>query len=278
VSISLLSLAGSGLAWTLSLAVVAWAVSVPLRDVSIVDSLWSWLIAGAGVVYLWRAGLPWGWAWVAGVIALVWALRLSGYIAWRHRGRGEDRRYQAIRARNQPNFALKSLWLVFLLQAVLAWVVSAPLLALAWLGAQAGASAWGSPVQSAVCLAGALLALTGTVVEAIADAQMGAYKALPESQRPPVMDQGLWRYSRHPNYFGECCVWWGLSVMALGVGGYGALVSAALMTWLLLKVSGVTLLEKDLSGRSAAYQDYVRRTPAFVPGRPRPPRLAEGQP
>lgn len=278
MNLELSALALAGLAWTLALAVVAWAVSVWLEDVSIVDSLWSWLVAGAGCVYLWRADAPAGWAWVATGLAVVWGLRLSAYIAWRHQGRGEDRRYQAIRARNQPNFALKSLWLVFLLQAVLAWVVSAPLLALAWQAVQPGVPAWGIPGQSAVCALGALLALAGIAVEALADAQMGAYKAMPEHQRPPVMDQGLWRYSRHPNYFGECCVWWGMSMMALAFGSHWALVSAVLMTWLLLKVSGVTLLEQDLSGRSAAYRAYVGRTPAFVPGRPRPQIVAEGQP
>ena len=152
MSASLLTLAGSGLAWTVVLAVIAWGVSVPLRDVSIVDSLWSWLIAGAGVVYLWRAGLPWGWAWVAGVIALVWALRLSGYIAWRHRGRGEDRRYQAIRARNAAE--LRAQEPVAGLPAAggaRLGGLGSPLLALAWLGAQAGRLGLGQPRSSQPC-------------------------------------------------------------------------------------------------------------------------------
>jgi steroid 5-alpha reductase family enzyme len=194
-------------------------------------------------------------------LAIAWALRLGLYITLRNRGHGEDRRYRQMRERNQPFFGLKSLYLVFGLQALLAWIVTAPLLAgmaatrpFGWLDAP-----------------GAALAAFGIVFEAIADAQMARFKSMP-GQRGRVMDRGLWHYSRHPNYFGEACVWWGLWLMAMAGAGWGgawAAVSPALMTVLLLRVSGVRLLEKDMAERRPAYQDYIARTNAFFPGLPR---------
>ena len=229
---------------TLAIALATWAVSIVKRDVSIVDSVWAPMILASGVV---QGGEPWLLA-----LAALWALRLTGYITWRNWGEPEDRRYQAIRARNEPGFAWKSLYLVFGLQALLAWIVSVPLatpaVPLGWLGA-----------------AGAALAVFGVCFEALADWQVARWRAVRGAQRG-VLDEGLWRYSRHPNYFGEFCVWWGFGLVALGAGAWWALVSPLLMTFLLLKVSGVALLEKDLSARKPAYADYVRRTNAFFPG------------
>lgn len=179
-------------------------------------------------------------------------------------GQGEDRRYQQMRERNQPHFGLKSLCLVFGLQALLAWIVTAPLL-----GGMAGTRPFAS-----LDAAGAVLAAFGIAFEAIADAQMTHFKSSP-TQRGRVMDRGLWRYSRHPNYFGEACVWWGLWLMAMAATGWAGAwttVSPALMTLLLLRVSGVSLLEKDIAERRPAYWDYIARTNAFLPGRPRKDR------
>ena len=169
-----------------------------------------------------------------------------------------------MRERNQPEFGLKSLYLVFMLQAVLAWLVSAPLLA-----GLAGVEPTGW-----LDIAGFALGAFGLVFEATGDAQMARFKANP-AHKGQVMDRGLWRYTRHPNYFGECCVWWGLWLMALGAGGLGAawsIVSPALMTFLLVRVSGVALLEKDITERRPAYRDYIARTSAFVPWPPRQPK------
>ena len=249
-----------GLAVCAALGLVTWLASLVRRDASLVDRVWSLAIWGAGLAY--AAALPERGPRTVWMLALagVWALRLAAYISWRNWGEPEDRRYQAIRARNQPHFGLKSLYLVFGLQALLAWIVSAPLLAgpaslspLGWLDA-----------------AGIALAVVGIVWEALADWQMARFKADP-AQRGRILDRGLWRYSRHPNYFGECCVWWGLGLMALAAGGAWSLVSPLLMTVLLLKVSGVTLLEADLHARRPAYRDYVARTNAFFPGPPRLP-------
>jgi steroid 5-alpha reductase family enzyme len=241
----------------LVLALATWALSVPLRDASLADIAWGWLVTAPALV---AAALlpPAPRALPVLAIALAWALRLSLHIAWRHRGQPEDRRYQAMRARNEPNFAWKSLYLVFGLQAVLAWIVAAPLF-----GALASTAPW-RPLDAP----GLALALFGFVFEAVADAQLARFKA-DAANRGRVMDRGLWRYSRHPNYFGEACLWWGLGLVALGGGAWWALASPLLVTALLLKVSGVPLLEDDLHARRPGYREYVRRTPAFFPWRPR---------
>lgn len=254
----LIAAAGLALAATLAFAALVWAASVALRDVSIVDGVWGVLVLTPGLAMAWRApslgprALP--------MLALIglWALRLSAHIVARHRGQPEDRRYRAIRARNEPNFALKSLYLVFGLQAVLAWLVSMPLMA-----AVASPAPWGG-----LDAAGIALLLFGAAFELVADAQLTAFRADP-ANRGRVMNRGLWRYSRHPNYFGECCVWWGAWLVAASAGAWWSVVSPVLMTLLLLRVSGVTLLERDIGERRPGYREYVRHTNAFIPGRPR---------
>jgi len=250
------------LATVAALALATWAASVVRADASLVDRMWPVFIAAAALV-CWRS-LP-----SAGVrgdamlaLALAWALRLCFYITQRNWGHGEDRRYQAIRARNEPGFAFKSLYLVFALQAVLAWLVATPFLV-----GMASRAPFGF-----VDVIGAVIAAFGIAFEAIGDFQMARFRA-DATNRGAVMDRGLWRYTRHPNYFGEACVWWGFALMALagsGLAGAWCLVSPLLMTVLLLRVSGVSLLEKDIAERRPAYREYVERTPAFFPARPRP--------
>jgi steroid 5-alpha reductase family enzyme len=260
------SVALSGLAWIALLALATWLASLARHDASLVDRTWSLLIAGAAVVYAWQLA-PAG-ARMPCLLGLVvaWAVRLSVFVTRRNWGHGEDRRYQAIRARNQPGFAWKSLYLVFGLQALLAWAVSTPFLA-----AFAADAAAVRPL-GAVDIAGIALAAFGLAFEAVGDAQLARFKNDP-AHRGQVMDRGLWRYTRHPNYFGEACIWWGFWLLALGASGLGAawtVVSPILMAVLLLKVSGVALLEHDIAERRPAYRDYIARTNAFLPGPPRP--------
>ena len=252
------SAAALGLAAGAVLATAVWVASLAKRDVSIVDSAWSFLVLVPALVVfdaLPQSG-PRAEAMLA--VAALWAVRLSLHITWRHRGQPEDRRYQEIRQRNEPHFASKSLYLVFWLQAVLGWVVAAPLMA-----AVASTTPW-----NALDALGLALAAFGLLFEATADAQLARFRADPLS-RGRVMDRGLWRYSRHPNYFGECCMWWGLWLMALASGAWWTVLSPLLMTVLLVKVSGVPLLEKDIGSHRPGYAEYVRRTPAFVPWRVR---------
>jgi len=258
---TLLPIALRGLAPCAGLALLTWIASVARRDASLVDRTWSLMIAAPALVYAALAGGSGPRATALLALLLAWALRLCVFITARNWGHGEDRRYQAIRARNEPHFALKSLVLVFALQAVLAWIVAMPTLA----------ALVGSRPFGALDVAGIAVALVGFLFEAIGDAQMSAFKADP-SNKGQVMDRGLWRWTRHPNYFGEACFWWGAWLFALAAGGLAAawtVVSPLLMTTLLLKVSGVALLEKDIGERRPAYRDYIARTNAFIPGPPR---------
>jgi steroid 5-alpha reductase family enzyme len=184
---------------------------------------------------------------------------LHVYLVIRNSGEPEDRRYQAIRKNNSPGFWWKSYFIVFLLQAVLAWIAS---LVIAGAMAKSQAPGW-------LVMVGLVIATAGFFVEAVADWQLARFKAN-LANAGKVMDLGLWRYSRHPNYFGECCFWWGIALVALVAGYWWTLISPLLMTVLLLRVSGVTLLEKDISERRPAYRDYIRRTSAFIPRRPLP--------
>lgn len=254
----LLQVAPWGLAASATLAGVAWAGSVMRHDASLVDRWWSALIAVSALAYAVVLPASGSRALAMGALLLVWALRLAIYISWRNWGHGEDRRYQAIRARNQPNFAFKSLYLVFGLQAVIAWIVAMPFLA--------GLAA--AVPLGLLDFAGIAVAGFGIVFEAVADAQMARFQADP-ANRGQVMDRGLWRLSRHPNYFGEACTWWGFWLLACGAGGWWTVVSPLVMTILLLKVSGVVLLEKNIGERRPAYRDYVARTSAFIPWWPR---------
>ena len=248
-----------GFAVALGLGLATWLASVVQHDVSLVDRMWALLIVAPAVAYAWMLvpGRDPRFLAMTGIAAL-WAVRLAAYVSWRNWGHGEDRRYQAIRARNQPNFAFKSIYLIFVLQAVLAWLVATPFLAAA-----------AHPVEwTWLDSVGAALAAGGAVFEAVGDQQLAAFKG-DAANKGKVMDRGVWRYTRHPNYFGECCVWWGFFLMALACGGWWSLVSPLVMTGLLLKVSGVALLEKDIGERRPEYRDYIERTNSFFPGPPK---------
>jgi len=248
----------------IALAGVAWAVCTARRNAGLVDIFWPGLfLAAAG----YDASRFQQWSLenrVVVALLVFWAVRLAVHLARRNWRAPEDRRYADMRARHEPGFAWKSLYLVFGLQALLAWIASAPLAA-ALAGHAAARPLWWF---------GLLLAAAGIAIEAIADRQLRAHRQR-DAQARAVLDSGLWRYSRHPNYFGECCVWWGFFATVATPGSLWTVVSPLLMTWLLLRVSGVTLLEKDIADRRPAYRDYVARTSAFLPWKPaRPAELA----
>lgn len=236
-----------------------WGASLRLRDVSIVDVFW-----GPGFTAIaWTAvtvagGSPRGL--LAALLATVWGLRLCLHLGLRKRGHGEDRRYATMRAARGPRFATESLVTVFLLQAALMWVISLPLQAAAWLGA-------GRPLGLLDAVS-ALVVLTGVGIEAAADAQLARFLSRPDSSGR-VMQEGLWRWSRHPNYFGDFVTWWGLGLLGVAAGAAYTLVGPALMSVLLLRVSGVSLLEKTIGARRPEYAEYTARTSAFFPWPPR---------
>jgi len=248
-------IAVQGLAVLLLMGFVTWLASLVKRDVSIVDSVWSLFFAAAALTYGLNAPANGSRsAWVFLLVGL-WAIRLCGYLTWRNWGLPEDRRYQEIRRNHEPHFAFKSLGIIFLLQALLAWVISLPILPALKSGAALG------PLD----FLGIGVFLFGLGFETVADWQMARFKSRSENLGR-VMDRGLWRYSRHPNYFGEFCLWWGFYVIALSAGSpIWIIVSPALISFLLLKVSGVPLLEKDIRERRPDYLDYQARTSAFFP-------------
>ncbi len=250
-----------GLGALLALMTVVWAIHRPLKDASIIDPVWPAAFLLAQGVYLASAPGPiTDRGWLSLILVALWTLRLGGYLVWRKLEEpGEDRRYQAMRAKRGDRFPLVSLWIVFWLQAGLAWFVSLPLLA----------NARGAADLGVLDALGAALFVLGFLFEAFGDRQLARFKADP-ANRGQVLDRGLWRYTRHPNYFGNACIWWGLGLLALSTGAWWSLAGPLFMTFLLLKVSGVALLESDMADRRPAYREYVRRTSAFVPWPPRP--------
>ncbi len=250
-----------GLALVACVLSLVWVVSVVKKDASIIDPCW-----GPGFALV-------GWYWHArfgadslraavqlGAVTL-WGVRLGAYLTWRAWGEDEDRRYQAMRAKAPRAFPWISLFSVFWLQAFILAVVAAPLFA-----AQGATAQPGWTLLDGV---GVGLFAVGLAFESVGDWQLARFKADPENAGQ-VLDRGLWRYTRHPNYFGDALVWWGLGLMAVSVpGGWLALVGPAVMTFFLMKVSGVALLERSLAKTKPAYRDYVRRTPAFFPWFPK---------
>jgi steroid 5-alpha reductase family enzyme len=192
----------------------------------------------------------------------LWGTRLSTHIFHRHHGKGEDPRYQAMRASHGSAFWWRSLFTVFWLQGATLWFVAVPLLV--------AVRATQAATLTAVDKLGIVLFAVGFGFEVVGDYQLARFRAVP-SNRGTVLDRGLWRYTRHPNYFGDATLRWGVYAMAASTPS-GWLTSPSLMTWLLMRVSGVTLLEDGLKASKPAYRAYIARPPAFFPWCPRAPR------
>ena len=242
-----------------ALLLVAFAVAVRLGRFNVVDTFWG---LGFALIAAVAFGLSAGHGSTARRIALlaatvIWGLRLAGYVGWRSRGAGEDPRYDDMLAKapgSRAGFALRR---VFLLQAGLIWLISAPV--------QAGMFQRGPAWTIAV---GLVIWLAGIGFEATGDWQLARFKASP-ANRGKVMDHGLWRFTRHPNYFGDACVWWGLFALSCGSWpGLATVFAPLLMTFLLAAGSGKPITEERLAGRPG-YADYVARTSGFIPWRPR---------
>jgi len=243
------------------LMLVLWMISFPLRNVSIVDLFW-----GLGFVLVaWTsffsidASTPRSITLVA--CTTIWGVRLSGYLAWRNLGKPEDFRYAEMRSRNGAFFAWTSLLFVFGLQGVVMWVVALPI--------QTGQLLELSVPPGNLYFLGLLIWLIGLSCESIADFQLAQFKSDVENAGK-IMDQGLWKYTRHPNYFGDFLVWWGLYLISFGNGQMSwSIIGPCVMSLFLMRISGVTLLEKSLVINKPGYETYMKRTSSFFPFPPR---------
>lgn len=238
-----------------------WLLSLRLRDASIIDVLW-----GLGFVLIgWLCfalgdGAP-GRRLLLAAMATLWGVRLAIHIGRRNHGRPEDYRYARLRVRDGDRFWLTSLYRVYLVQAALMWVVALPLM----VGSADGADSDLGVLDGL----GVGVWAVGLAFEAVGDLQLARFRADSANGRR-VMDRGLWRYTRHPNYFGDVLAWWGIGVVALGAGdAWWALAGPAVNTLILVRLTGKPLLEATIGERRPGYADYVVRTSGFIP---RPPR------
>ena len=243
--------------------VLLWAISMATRDSSLVDIWFAPCIAAAAVLGVLVANGAEPRRVLIAALAAIWATRLGGYLLWRNWGR-EDPRYARLRKHIEEqgkNFAWHSLTRINLFQASIVFVALAPFMVAqtAPAPAELGILAW----------CGAGLVLVGVAFEGIADLQLARFKANPANAQA-VLDTGLWRYSRHPNYFGETCVWWGYWLIACEhPWGWFTVFSPALMTWSILGMMGKELVERRMRKKRPGYEEYVRRTSGFFPWLPR---------
>jgi steroid 5-alpha reductase family enzyme len=245
----------------LAMMLLGWVASLIYKNVTHVDSLWgvgfvliAWLTFGMADGFVGRRFL-------ITLLVSLWGLRLSLHLSRRNWGHGEDPRYAAWRQKSGNRFWLVSLVKVFILQAVFLWVIS---VALQWAQLSAvpdGFTAWD--------YLGLGVWMIGFIFEAFADQQLYRFKA-DSGNKGKVMDKGLWAYSRHPNYFGESLMWWGIFLIALSTpAGWWTVISPVVITVVLLKMTGVSLMEKTIVHTKPGYNDYIARTNAFIPWFPK---------
>ena len=238
-----------------------WLVSIRLKNVSIVDLFWGFGFVLAGLVYFLNTDGFHVRKILVMIMVAVWGLRLSIYLVWRNWGKGEDYRYRKFRKDFGENrYWWISYFQVFMLQGVLMWLISAALLGAQFYGREKNLG-W-------LDAAGMLLWLIGITFEAGGDFQLARFRSN-QANQGKVLNTGFWRYTRHPNYFGDVSVWWGFAFFSMAAGSYWPVLGSILMTALIIKVSGVALLEKNLKNTKPEYQEYIRKTSSFFPWLPR---------
>jgi steroid 5-alpha reductase family enzyme len=258
---NLIFIFGINLTAVISMMFMGWILSLFLRNVTVVDSLW-----GMGFVLIaWTTFF-----WVDGflvrklILALpvtIWGTRLSLYLTWRNWGKGEDPRYGSWREKSGKHFWIVSLFKVFLLQSLFLWAISFAL--------QYGIASKTPEMITWLDMSGLILWGVGFLFEAVGDWQLAAFKSNP-ANKGKVMDQGLWAYTRHPNYFGECLMWWGIFLIAFSAPNSGwTVLSPLIITAVLLKMTGIPLTEKIMIAHRPGYTEYIQRTSAFFPWFPK---------
>lgn len=239
---------------------ILWLISIWIKNVSIVDIFWGFGFVVAGVIFfLFTEGFETRKILLTIMVA-IWGLRLSIYLAWRNIGKAEDFRYQKFRKDfGEDRYWWYSFFSVFLLQGFLMWLISAPLL---------GAQFYPGDSLGILDFIGIAIWTIGFIFEAGGDMQLARFKANP-ANKGKVLNTGFWHYTRHPNYFGDAAVWFGYALICISAGSYIPVLGSVLMTALIIKVSGVALLEKTLNTSKPGYQEYVRKTSAFIPWFPK---------
>jgi steroid 5-alpha reductase family enzyme len=238
-----------------------WIMSIIIKNVSIVDIFWGLgFVVTSGFYFLNSNGNESRKIILMSLVG-IWGLRLSAYIAWRNLGKGEDFRYREFRRKyGEKKYWWISFFQTFLLQGILMWLISAPLL---------GAQYYGHASSPGIMdVTGIALWIIGFTFEAGGDLQLAIFKSSP-SNKGKVLDKGFWHYTRHPNYFGDSAVWWGYGLICLSSGSYLPVIGSLLMTALIIKVSGVALLEKSLAEQKQQYKKYIENTSAFLPWFPK---------
>lgn len=240
---------------------VIWILSVLLKNASIVDIFWGLgYVLVNGFYFFTTPGFS-ILKIITAVLVTLWGMRLASHIFFRNLGKPEDYRYQEFRR----NYGEKRYWWfsffqVFLLQGALVWLISAPLLAINYYS--------GENTNAVIAVFGILVWLIGFTFEAGGDWQLERFKANP-ANKGKLLTTGFWKYTRHPNYFGDAAVWWGFAVLSIAVGCWLPVLSSVLMTWLIVKVSGVAMLERTMKNIKPGFENYVKRTSAFIPWFPK---------
>jgi len=239
---------------------IIWGLSVFLKNAGIVDIFWGAGFVLVGVFYFIITPDYSTRKILSVILTTIWGLRLSFHIMLRNIGKPEDYRYQEFRRHyGEKRYWWFSYFQVFLLQGFLLWLISAPLLA---------SSFFTQKPFGFIDIIALLVWITGFVFEAGGDWQLMRFKAKPENHGK-LLTTGLWKYTRHPNYFGDAAVWWGFALLSVAAGCYLPLLSALLMHWLLLRVSGVAMLERTLKNTKPGFEDYMKNTNAFFPWIPK---------
>ena len=258
---------GTNFALLVAIMIVLWLISVKIRDVSFIDAFWAYgmaIMAGASIMQVTEPGML---AWIIWALTALWGIRLGTHLLLRWRKEGVDPRYEKIigKATNKQgmSFAKAAFFK--------AWALQIPLLYMVCLPAQLGILLAGDAAPNALAIIGMIIAIIGILFETIGDAQLKAFKA-DSANKGKVLDTGLWRYTRHPNYFGDFCAWWGIWLVAAQVGWpvWGAVVGPIFLSFTLMKWSGVPMLEKGMQKTRPKYADYVAKTSGFFP---MPPKL-----
>jgi steroid 5-alpha reductase family enzyme len=237
-----------------------WLVSVIIKNVSIVDLFWGFGFVLTALFYFLKTDGYGSRKILLLSLVAIWGLRLSGYLIWRNVGKGEDFRYREFRKKyGEKRYWWISFFQTFLLQGILMWLISLTLL---------GALIGDKPQLGVFDIAGIVFWLIGFIFEAGGDFQLALFKS-DTANKGKVMDKGFWRYTRHPNYFGDSSVWWGYGLICISSGSYFPAIGSLLMTVLIIKVSGVALLEKSLKDQKPQYKEYTRKTSPFIPWFPK---------